>query len=132
MTQVNQLAKVQGRIDTVTEDARIALGSRQEQLIDSMQKGYALSASLVESIFMHEQLVRVWQQVQGLSRKATGETELKAQLSTWVEDAVEQLTSPGMSRSTSLVRTEQQVCETEALKTVTRTVSRLVSLLALN
>jgi hypothetical protein len=127
---IDIFAKAQERIDSEAEAARRVLKDSQVAMIKCMEGGYALQTSSVESIFLQEHLVRAWNQVQALSLTSTDKEELKARLSTWVEDATEQVMAPGRSQSTSFVRTEQMAQETEALKSTARSVSYIVRMLA--
>lgn len=128
MTQTT--ADIAGQVRTTVEDrstsAADELRAVQQEWVESLQAGYAVSTSQVERLFRLEQEARVWTQVQRAVNRSSDEA-LLGELRTWHDDAVEQLLSPTRSQSTSLVRTAQMHAEEDALKTVARDVARVIA-----
>jgi len=125
-TQPSTLNRMQLRIESAFNAATERLQESQTALAQAMQDGVALSVSTVERIFDEEQVLRNWRQVLQVGMKATTEAELLAGLRTWSEEATEQVMGPGRSHSTSLVRTAQMHAEEDGIRTVVRTVNRII------
>lgn len=123
---VDRYELTKARIAQQYSDAAAHLTACQAELIKAMEAGQMLQTSTVERLFLAEQAVRVNRQIVHIADTSTDKTNLLALLRTWMEDAVEQIMSPGYSTSSSLVRTEQMRAEESAIKTVHRTVGYYV------